>query len=174
MGKNKEDFFKQLEDDYINFKKLDPNATSLKSDKNIDSENSYELNERDKCYTDLLSKFVHIYDKNQDEKYKRKWKFYNIIIVIFILLILLILIGVIVISINYHQDKITLLATYITSFAGIFSALIALPNTIAKYLFNPKEDEVISKVVIEMQKQDIKNRQINRRILDLLDEEKNR
>lgn len=173
MSKNNDDIFKKIEENYINLKKLDPKAMSLKSDENLDSVNSHELNERDKCYTELLSKFVDIYDKNQDEKYKRKWRFYSIIIITFTLLILLIIAGVIIITLNYHDDKITILATYITSFAGVFSALIALPNTIAKYLFNPKEDEVISNVVIEMQKQDIKNRQINRRILDLLEEDKN-
>lgn len=157
-----DDQFYDVSLDYEQFIDSDPYPKALDSDKKID--NDAELNERDRAYTLLLNRFVNTYSNNQIKKHQKKWEFYRLIVIMFIALIVLVLFGVYIICSNFRYDKITLLTTFVTAFAGLFTTLITLPNTIAKYLFNPKEDEVISKVVIEMQKQDVINRRINHQI----------
>lgn len=122
-----------------------------------------ELGKRNHFYTELLKSYVNEYKKNERIKNKKKWHFFNLVVFFFIVFLLLLIAMSIIVTIYFRENEIAVLVSYLTTFLGAFVSLAVIPNTIVKYLFNPKEDETITKMVISMQKQDNENKQIIKR-----------
>ena len=120
-----------------------------------------ELDERNHLYSSLLKSYVMEYTINQNKKNRRKWQFYHIVTISFVVFLLLLVAMSVVVTIYFNKEKDAVLISYFTSFLGIFSTLAIMPHTIVKYLFNPKEDEIISKLVTDMQAHDNKTKEIN-------------
>lgn len=120
-----------------------------------------ELDERNHLYSALLKSYVMEYTINQSKKNRRKWQFYHIVTISFIVFLLLLVAMSVVVTIYFNEEKDAVLISYLTSFLGIFSTLAVMPHTIVKYLFNPKEDEIISKLVTDMQSHDNRTKEIN-------------
>lgn len=120
-----------------------------------------ELDERNHLYSSLLKSYVLEYSINQNKKNRKKWQFYYIVVIAFVLFLLLLVAMSVVITIYFNEEKDAVLISYFTSFIGIFSTLAVMPHTIVKYLFNPKEDEIISKLVTDMQAHDNRTKEIN-------------
>ncbi len=136
-----------------------PENVTVFSDSQFSEEQ--ELLTRNHYYSLLLESYVTQYRTNQDTKNKKKWQFYYLVIIAFVVVLLLLIAIPIVITYYYKENQTTVIVSYLTSFIGLFTSLIVIPQTIVKYLFNPHEDEVIANMVIEMQKQDLKTREIN-------------
>jgi len=120
-----------------------------------------ELNGRNHLYTCLLNSYVTHYSENQGKKSKVKWQFYYIVIVSFIVVVLFLIIMSILVTVYFRKNEILIIVSYSSSFLGLLTSLIVIPHTIVKYLFYPKEDEIITRMVIEMQKQDNHRKRIN-------------
>ncbi|MBO5947465.1 YrzE family protein [bacterium] len=133
---------------------------TLYSDDQLNDEK--ELMTRNHYYTLLLNSYVRQYIKNQDKKNIKKWQFYNFVVIAFIVFLLLLIVMSIIVTIFYNDNERTVITSYLSTFIGAFVSLAVIPHTIVKYLFNPEEDEIITKMVIEMQKQDNHNKEINR------------
>lgn len=119
-----------------------------------------ELDERNHLYSSLLKSYVLEYSINQNKKNRKKWQFYYIVTIAFILFLLLLVAMSVVVTIFFNEEKDAVLISYFTSFIGIFSTLAVMPHTIVKYLFNPKEDEIISKLVTDMQAHDNRTKEL--------------
>lgn len=137
----------------------EPDEIELFSDAQLNDER--ELLARNHYYSVLLKSYIKYYNVNQTIKHKRKWQFYNIVVVSFVLIMLLLIAMSVFVTIIYKEDQTTVIISYLSSFIGLFASLIIIPQTITKYLFNPLEDKNIAQMVVEMQKQDIINRQVN-------------
>ncbi len=157
--------FKSILNVYKNLFDINQGGEALSSDAQINN-NEKELDVRNQLYSTLLSKYVESYTDNQKKKNDKKWFFYKLIVGVFFCLIGVAILMSIIVTIFYKDNAVAVLVTYFSSFVGLLSALITIPNTIAKYLFNPKEDEIITKIVMEMQKQDNVNREINQKALN--------
>lgn len=71
----------------------------------------------------------------------------------------------------FRDNVASFLVAFATVFSAVLSAILVIPRIITTYLFNPKEDELIVNLVIEMQKQDVSNRRLNNRIIDMLEKD---
>lgn len=134
-------------------------SLELLSDGQLDEQQ--ELNERNHLYSSLLKSYVLEYAINQNKKNRKKWQFYNIVTISFVVFLLLLVAMSVVVTMFFNEEKDAVLLSYLTSFIGIFSTLAVMPHTIVKYLFNPKEDEIISKLVTDMQQHDNRTKELN-------------
>lgn len=157
--------FKKGQRDYL--KILEENTfNGLFTNSNMVSDDQFseqrELDKRNNLYSNLLFAYVEQYTSNQKKKNKNKWRFYLLIVIAFVILLLFMIVVPIVITfvLDFSQEKNKLLLTYLASFISIFSTLITMPRAIAKYLFNPKEDEIISNLVTNMQKHDNETKEL--------------
>lgn len=131
----------------------------LVSDKQFDEQE--ELDTRNHLYSNLLRSYVVEYARNQNKKNRLKWRFFHIIAISFVAFLLLLAVMWIVVTIYFNEEEDAVVVSFFVSFMGIFSTLAIMPHTVAKYLFNPKEDEIISKLVTDMQAQDNHTKEIN-------------
>lgn len=158
------DFYKSLLSIEIESKK------EMTSDSNIERNNG-ELTQRDSKYSELLSKFVEVYSKNQDDKFKKKKTFCVIVTIACILLVVILMVEAGLCVYFFRDNVASFLVAFATVFSAVLSAILVIPRIITTYLFNPKEDELIVNLVIEMQKQDVSNRRLNNRIIDMLEKD---
>lgn len=119
-----------------------------------------ELDSRNHLYSELLKSYVEQYIINQGKKNRKKWHFFGIVMFAFLAYILSLLVMLIILPIFLKGSNTTFIFSYIATLSSIISSLIIIPHTIVKYLFNPKEDEIVSQLVTDMQKNDIQSKQI--------------
>lgn len=151
--------YRQSEKRYAKYLSGSPDILECWDDSQLSDE--HELLKRGRYYSILLKSYVEHYRENQYKKSQKKWHFYYIVITAFIVVLLLLIALSVLVTIFYRENKAAVITSYITSFIGLFSSLTVIPHTIVKYLFNPQEDELIANLVIEMQKQDLHNKELN-------------
>jgi len=151
--------YKQSEKRYSKYLSSNSDNPECLDDSHLSDE--YELLKRGRYYSILLKSYVEHYQENQHIKSQKKWQFYHIVIVAFVIVLLLLVAASVFITIFFRENKIAIITSYISSFIGLFSSLTVIPHTIVKYLFNPQEEELIANLVIEMQKQDLHNKELN-------------
>lgn len=155
--------FKKQEKEY---KKFFQNTTSTNSIDELNMFSDYEFNEkqeldnRNHLYSTILSLYVNEYQKNQIKTYENKWRFCNIMLISFVLFLILLVVMSVIVFLFFSNKKYVVLISFATSLIGILSTLSIMPQIIAKYLFNPKEDEYIAKLVTDMQAHDNRTKEI--------------
>lgn len=120
----------------------------------------WQLNlvQRDFLYTDLLKAFLNLYKTRHSKKEHQKLCFFITTIICFFLFIVGVSVSLITLSIRSPLDLLlSLLPTYITAIAGGISAIILIPISISRYLFNPDEDTAMLKMIKKMQDHDLQN-----------------
>ena len=136
-------------------------SKALKTEDEFKAENQEQLGRRDIHYTAMIETFVKTYADRQNKKEDNKWIFYWFVLIGFAVCILLPIALIVIILILFPPEDIARATPVIIgAFVSLISSLIALPLTIAKYLFNPKEDKEITNMVIKMQEQDLGNRNL--------------
>lgn len=141
---------------YANLSKF-TRPTDLKSDDDFDKANQKELQKRDEIYTALLKDFQILYSNRQQKKEIKKWLFFHIVLWSWGLFGASVL-AVLVIAAVKATDMLSFLPVMVTSVVSIVTSIIVIPEIVTKYLFNPNEDNEITKMIIEMQKHDLSNR----------------
>lgn len=135
---------------------LNPGAFySPQSDNDPGKNLEVEINKRDENYTKLLDNYVQITSVRNVVKEIHKWLFFWLIILACVLGIRYsykILNRVLAVDdVEYLIDCIPLIISGIVSFV---STIIAIPLTIAKFLFNTQEDDNITNVIKHTQDHD--------------------
>ena len=119
-----------------------------------------ELSHRDATYSDFLSNYV------QDFKWKRWTK-----LIMKIIFFVVVIGGGVCLSYGCFglankliaQENIspsTLVAGLISSISAVITSIVAIPLAIAKYLFNPTEDEKIADIIGQMQDHDLESQKM--------------
>lgn len=143
----------------------------LRKRKNNENKQEDKLNkdsvylQHTKKYTDLLDVFVNSSRSSNRLKHWLKLFFFIIIVLIMISLILLFAYSVdrtfkIIKDLDIDNNKsvesiVGSVVSIIPSFATMLVSLIRLPKIIAEYLFNPKEDENMTKIIGQIQNYDL-------------------
>ena len=131
----------------------DNGSKEIVVDTDFKVKNNEQLKVRDEEYSKLITEFVKDYTNRVSDKKKNKQNFF---ILMFVLAFIL-LIGSLVLLFKNPNEIVVIIGSII----GLLSAVISIPLTITKYLFNPDEDKIITEVVIAMQEQDRINRDQN-------------
>lgn len=106
---------------------------------------------RDMLFNNLLDAFYSDYTGRAADKRIMKKIFCYLILCIFSLMLLsIILLPLILMRFNMLNTS-TFIASMLSSFASIISAVLTLPQVIAKYLFDPQEDEKFLDLIKNMQ-----------------------
>ena len=112
-----------------------------------------EYGRRDNLYTALLQSYINIYSSKEKHKKVFKVIFFSVIMVIFFLVIAGCVFCLCVITLNKSYDAAGV-ALAITSIGGIVSAIIVIPQIIAKHLFPANEETFMLDMVKSMQNND--------------------
>ncbi len=137
--------------------------------------NSKEYNKHTEKYTSLLTNYITQTESSNKTKNLLKIIFFAIIIAIMILLTVSFL-GALFITFRFvykmsiakntaaipAESVASLITAVISSFLTMLVSLLKLPKIIAKYLFNPKEDENMATVISHIQKYDVDMYRIER------------
>lgn len=102
----------------------------------------------DKQFLDFLTNFVITQDKKEVQKLDFKERFFSIVMIGF--LILLVTPFALILSIK-DMSQTTAVVSMIAVLIELVSAIIVLPQIIAEYLFNKKEDEKLMQIIETMQ-----------------------
>ena len=102
----------------------------------------------DKQFLEFLTNFVITQDKKEVQKLDFKERFFSI--VMFGFLVLLITPFALILSIK-DMSQTTAVVSMIAVLIELVSAIIVLPQIIAEYLFNKKEDEKLMQIIETMQ-----------------------
>lgn len=122
-------------------------------------EQDEEYNSRNRLYTELLGKYIAIYEKKERAKTVYKGIFFAVTILLFFGIEACCLIGIVYLSIrgNSNWENVGLI---IGNAAGIVSTLIILPKIIAEHLFPTNEENNMIDMVKNMQDNDASIRQV--------------
>lgn len=118
-----------------------------------------------KIYVDILKEYKERIQTSAGKKEKLKEKFFNMIRAIMIALLCMLFLSIIVsfiamfiMAIN-KQESVAIIAgsltAIISSFATIIVSIFKLPEIIARYLFNKKEDKQMAKVIRGIQRYEV-------------------
>lgn len=124
---------------------------------NFRSEHGRIMNEHATEYTELLR--AYIANSKSSAKQKKWFKTTFFLVSIAMLVCSFLLFGLISIKLMEKEWKsidVTALAGLISSLVGLLSLYIVIPEIIARYLFNQKEDEDMTKIVESVQNYDEK------------------
>ena len=100
--------------------------------------------ERDKAYTDLLSKFSENYNAEKRQiKRQKTWFFYSVLVLLFIMGFS----GILLLFLALNTPTLNNLGVVIGATVDIFATFVAIPSIIARHLFPEKIDEKIVEVV---------------------------
>lgn len=127
----------------------------LKSDDDSGAKLEKEITLRDNMYTILLKDYVRISRYRNIIKEIHKWVFFWLIITASI--VGLVYIGKIVVrflEIENTNELVKSIPVLITAIVSFISTIIIIPATITKFLFNTKEDENITSVIVHTQEHD--------------------
>lgn len=122
-------------------------------------EQDEEYDRRNQLYTELLGKYISIYEKKERTKAKYKCVFFVSTMVLFLGIEVCCLIGMVALSIKGSQDW-SNVGLIIGNVAGIVSTLIILPKIIAEHLFPTNEENNMIDMVKNMQDNDASIRQV--------------
>lgn len=155
-----EDNFSRLQEVYSQFKSEDQ-PKNIEEEADFIKKNKNELFNRDRVYSDILVAFKNIYKERQLKKEKYKWRFFIMVCLILFVFVLLISVVVFLLIVKIDVDElIDFVPVIITAIASMLSSILIIPTVIAKYLFNPEEDNKITEMILEMQKQDLENKNL--------------
>lgn len=99
---------------------------------------------------DKLKKSFEILENRENTKMTMKKDFFDRILTL-LTIIVLSPIAVIFLFLKFPTDNmLTLVTTIIATFAEVLAGIIVLPNVIAKYLFNKKEDKVYFNLIKDL------------------------
>lgn len=119
-----------------------------------------EIANRDKQYSELLRHFVGITKVRNRLKELFKWMFF--FVVVGSLVVLCVIVFALFISILNRgtvEQLISSIPLLTSAIVGLISAVIAVPITIAKYLFSKEEDNNITQIILHTQKHDTSGRE---------------
>lgn len=135
---------------------LSSNRHKLRSDK-ADFRSQYL--DRDVQYTELLSKYIDLYERKAKRNEKYKLSFFIITMSMFVLLIAVPFVLFFIIACK-ESASVSDAVMVFGGIAGIVSAVIVLPKIIAEHLFPANEDENMIGMVQHMQLNDSKIREM--------------
>ena len=120
------------------------------------SDNSSLVKHNDQ-YTKLLQIYVRYARSTIKTKQRYKHQFYKLITRLLWAIVIMTLLTVFYAVLLYGDKEMSqnLLTTLIAGGASLITAIIVLPQTIAKYLFNPEEEKVLSEIIKNVQKYDM-------------------
>lgn len=121
------------------------------------SEHGKIMNEHATQYTNLLKRYI----KNSETSATQKKWFKNIFFVVAMLMLISSFILFALISLSFSMKEwenieTTALTGLISALLGLLSLYIVIPEIIAKYLFNEKEDDNMTKIIESIQNYDEK------------------
>lgn len=135
-------------------KKVDFNTFAISDDEDFLKNNEKELATRDNHYSMILEQFLNEYKRKSVQKHTFKAIFFIVMMISSVV----IAVACAVLMVFYWNDS---AITAVTTISGLVSATIGIPLTVARYLFNPKEDFSINDMVIQMRKHDLANIRMN-------------
>ena len=136
-------------------KTLSSAVSVLSSDDDAGTKLEKEITARDHMYTTLLDDYVTISKYRNIIKEIHKWAFFWLIIIATIVGFLYV--GKIIgrfIALEKSNELLESIPILITSLVSLISAIIVIPATITKFLFNTKEDDNITSVITHTQEHD--------------------
>lgn len=132
---------------------------------NIDYDKDFEtilrrnISERDDSYTELLGHFVKITKARNIIKEIHKWLYFwiiTILMVVFLGTVCGLLLKLDMTNITM-RDSVAIVIPLLISFTSV---IISIPLIVTKYLFSPKEDKRITKLIWHTQKHDLSGKKI--------------
>lgn len=120
------------------------------------NETEYQL--RDALYSELLDKYIDIYETNSNQKQKYKKVFFIVVLFMFIAIVVVSIIFMFLV-ITLDKSIAQIITVALGSFGSMLSAMIVLPKIIAKHLFPKDEESHILEMVKNMQINDSKIRE---------------
>lgn len=116
-----------------------------------------EIVKRDKKYTELLKSYVNITQIRNVIKEIHKWLFFWIIAVSCVIVLTLVY-KTITRLLSFEDEAMIFqsIPIFISAFVSCITAVVAIPLTITKFLFNAKEDDNIANIIQHMQEHDMK------------------
>lgn len=132
--------------------KFSRTLSDTRSGKSIET----EIVERDKKYTDLLNNYLKITKIRNYVKEIHKWIFFWAVIVSCVIVICLVSKTINrLLKIEEYPILLKSAPIFVAAFGSCVTAIIAIPLTITKFLFNTKEDDNIAGIIQHMQDHDM-------------------
>ncbi len=142
----------------------DEGIQEIHEDKNLKNDNILSefksthgriMNDHAAEYTNLLRRYI---ENSKTSATQKKW-FKNVFFVVAMWMLLASFVLFALISVSFSIKKwegieITALTGLISALVGVLSLYIIIPEIIARYLFNEKEDDNMTKIVESVQKYD--------------------
>lgn len=114
-----------------------------------------EITYRAHLYSDLLNNYVSTTTSRNRHKETHKWIFFWCVMAVFVVcLVFICIVTKRFLSIKNEELLVNSIPVLVTAFVSLISTIIILPSTIAKFLFNTKEDEYITSVIVHTQEHD--------------------
>lgn len=129
----------------------DDKLTNAVATQKVEREREYK--KRDGLYTQLLKEYIDVYTGKEEDKKKYKKAFFIIVMIIFIIIIIGCVASICYISIEGAYD-LESVGIVFSNVAGIISAIIVIPQIIAKHLFPTNEEKFMIDMVTSMQNND--------------------
>ena len=125
------------------------------SDEDISDSLTKQIAERDLCYTDLLKNHISLTKVRGKCKEVHKWLFFWMLVLASAVGIYLIYITLKnLLAIEDPNIIVNAIPAIITAIVSLVSTIIVIPVTIAKFLFNTKEDDNITILIQHTQDHD--------------------
>lgn len=139
-------------------KPIEANDNKLNLSTASQREKDEEYDNRNRLYTQLLEKYIKIYEKKEIAKTLYKAIFFGITIFLFFGIEVCCLAGIVYLSVKGNGWESVGIA--IGNVAGVISTLIVLPKIIAEHLFPTNEENNMIGMVKNMQENDANIRKI--------------
>ncbi len=117
-----------------------------------------QLDSRNEKYTHLLEEFISDYQARKETNRKFKSRFFYVFIGAFVLIVLATILYIIITIVNMRYINIAVVSGLVAACSTLITAIIAIPQIIAKYLFSIEEDKFMADIIRSMLTQDDKIR----------------
>jgi len=147
-----EDAYEKIENDVIGLKETV--AGEDLNERYVDHFMTVEQKKRDAKVTELFIAYV----KNYKDKAESNKDYKNTLFGACILILLSYSVSLLFLILNYHDDNIAKLISICVTFLGM---IIGMLKIIVRYIFPENEEQYITKIVEDIQKNDLKNKREN-------------
>lgn len=139
----------------------------IKSDTDLDKNDSDSLLKHNEQYTSLLSTYVTHTKRSLDYKYLKKNVIFTISMILFVAIPVIVFVTIIyclhITTLHPYIGVINVLPEIVTAFGALIATYITIVKLITQYLFNKNEEKAMQKIITTIQNYDMHIRNQNKK-----------